>query len=209
VSPIARNPDERVHPPRAAPRGRTRQRPAPHRARDRAGEPGDTRRRIGRRLLLRRVDSDSARLAPRCLPAPRLAAERARSANAPRPVFQRGTAVIFRVQRDLPRRFTASTTSAPKSISPPASPVNTEKRGLRKSCVAMWMDRPAELCAPASRPEPVRDGGSDVVEVGFEEEVSAVDEFDASIRGVAGERRGAGGGEDLVVPTPDREHRYL
>jgi hypothetical protein len=55
---------------------------------------------------------------------------------------------------------------------------------------------------------PLPDRCDDAVEVRLEQEVPAVDELDPRTRGVAAEGLGTGGGEDLVVPTPDREHRH-
>src|SRR5690606_36114455 len=46
-------------------------------------------------------------------------------------------------------------------------------------------------------------------EVGFQEEVSAVDELDARARNIAPERFSTGRAEDFVVRPPDGENRHL
>src|SRR5690625_3310716 len=46
----------------------------------------------------------------------------------------------------------------------------------------------------------------DVIEVGFQEEMPAVKEFDARIRGVPTKRRGAGRTKDFIVLPPDGQH---
>src|SRR5690625_989187 len=46
----------------------------------------------------------------------------------------------------------------------------------------------------------------DVIQVGFQEEMPAVKEFDARIRGVPTKRRGAGRTKDFIVLPPDGQH---
>jgi hypothetical protein len=47
----------------------------------------------------------------------------------------------------------------------------------------------------------------DLVDMGFEQEVAAVEQLDLCIRDVVAEGFGAGGREDLVVSAPGGEHR--
>lgn len=60
----------------------------------------------------------------------------------------------------------------------------------------------SEACSP------VEDDLCDLVEVGLQEEVPAVEEFDTGCGGVLAERRRAVRSEDLVVLAPHGEHRY-
>src|SRR5699024_11809015 len=53
---------------------------------------------------------------------------------------------------------------------------------------------------------PFADDVHDVIQVGFQEEMSAVEEFDARIRCVPPERRGTGWTKDLVVLSPDGQY---